>query len=129
MSPLFADLSPTTHVKIVFRDCSLYPKQLPLFCLLWLISANFAKTLVRKLWIWRHIMTPQTTHTKYRVTQKHHTYATEWNPPMKIVCVCHWLGILKVSTRDSSKNGSRPPWGATLGWRPVAILRRGLGGP
>jgi len=25
--------------KIVFGDSSLYPKQLPLFCLLWLISA------------------------------------------------------------------------------------------
>jgi len=25
---------------IVFRDSSLYPKQLPLFCLLWLISAS-----------------------------------------------------------------------------------------
>jgi len=25
--------------KIVFRDSSLYPKQLSLFCLLWLISA------------------------------------------------------------------------------------------
>ena len=26
--------------KIVFRDSSLYPKQLPLFCLLWLINAS-----------------------------------------------------------------------------------------
>jgi len=26
--------------KIVFRDSSLYPKQLFLFCLLWLISAS-----------------------------------------------------------------------------------------
>jgi len=26
--------------KIVFRDCSLYPKQLSLFCLLWLSSAS-----------------------------------------------------------------------------------------
>jgi len=26
--------------KIVFRDSSLYLKQLPLFCLLWLISAS-----------------------------------------------------------------------------------------
>jgi len=26
--------------KIVFRDSSLYPKQLPLFCLLWLICAS-----------------------------------------------------------------------------------------
>jgi len=26
--------------KIVFRDSSLYPKQLSLFCLLWLISAS-----------------------------------------------------------------------------------------
>jgi len=34
--------------KIVFRDSLLYPKQLSLFCLLWLISANFAKTLVWK---------------------------------------------------------------------------------
>jgi len=34
--------------KIVFRDSSLYPKQLSLVCLLWLISKNFAKTLVWK---------------------------------------------------------------------------------
>ena len=27
-------------LKIVFRDSSLYPKQLSLFCLLWLISAS-----------------------------------------------------------------------------------------
>jgi len=26
--------------KIVLRDCSLYLKQLPLFCLLWLICAS-----------------------------------------------------------------------------------------
>jgi len=29
-----------TCLKIVFRDSSLYPKQLSLFCLLWLISAS-----------------------------------------------------------------------------------------
>ena len=38
--------------KIVFRDSSLNPKQLFLFCLLWLSSANIAKTLVWKTWIW-----------------------------------------------------------------------------
>jgi len=36
---------------------SLYPKQLSLFRLLWLISANFTKTLVWKTWIWRQTMT------------------------------------------------------------------------
>jgi len=30
-------------IKFVFRYSSLYPKQFSLFCLLWLISANFAK--------------------------------------------------------------------------------------
>jgi len=30
---------PLRIFKIVFRDSSLYPKQLSLFCLLWLISA------------------------------------------------------------------------------------------
>jgi len=30
--------------KIVFRDSSLYPKQLPLFCLLWLINASADRT-------------------------------------------------------------------------------------
>jgi len=30
---------PLRMFKIVFRDSSLYPKQLSLFCLLWLISA------------------------------------------------------------------------------------------
>jgi len=66
-----------SHVKIVFCDSSLYPKQLLWFCLLWLISANFAKTLVWKTWIWRHIMTSQITHTQYKW---HHTYATELTP-------------------------------------------------
>jgi len=36
------------RIKIVLRDSSLYSKQLCLSCLLWLISANFAKTLVWK---------------------------------------------------------------------------------
>jgi len=36
---------PLRMFEIAFRDSSLYPKQLSLFCLLWLISANFAKTL------------------------------------------------------------------------------------
>ena len=31
---------PLRMFKIVFRDCSLYPKQLSLFCLLWLISGS-----------------------------------------------------------------------------------------
>jgi len=31
---------PLPLFKIVFRDSSLYPKQLPSFCLLWLISAS-----------------------------------------------------------------------------------------
>jgi len=45
----FWDFSPTLRMfKIVFRYSSLYPKQLSLFCLLWLISTNFAKTLVWK---------------------------------------------------------------------------------
>jgi len=33
-------LHPLRMFKIVFRDSSLYPKQLSLFCLLWLISAS-----------------------------------------------------------------------------------------
>jgi len=37
---------PLPTFKIVFRDSSLYPEQLSLFCLLWLISANFADTFV-----------------------------------------------------------------------------------
>jgi len=40
---------PLRMFKIVFRDGSLYPKQLYLFCLLWLISASFAKKLVWKI--------------------------------------------------------------------------------
>jgi len=31
---------PLRMFKIVFRDSLFYPKQLPLFCLLWLISAS-----------------------------------------------------------------------------------------
>jgi len=48
--------------KIVFRDSSLYPKPLLLFCLLWLISANLAKTLVLE----NVNMTSQTAHSKYQ---------------------------------------------------------------
>ena len=65
---------PLRMFKIVFRHSSLYAKQLSLFCLLWLISANFAKTLVWKTWIWRQIMTSQTTHTNYKW---HHTPRNE----------------------------------------------------
>jgi len=36
ISPLFSDLLSTT---ILFRDSQLHPKQLSLFCLLWLSSA------------------------------------------------------------------------------------------
>jgi len=39
---------PLRMFKFVFRDSSFYPKQLSLFCLLWLISVNIAKTLVWK---------------------------------------------------------------------------------
>ena len=62
--PLLQTFRPLRMFKIVFHDSSLYPKQLSLFCLLWLISANFAKTLIWKTWIWRQIMTSQITHTK-----------------------------------------------------------------
>jgi len=54
--PLLQTFRPLRMFKIVFHDSSLYPKQLSLFCLLWLISANFARTLVWKTWIWRQIM-------------------------------------------------------------------------
>ena len=42
ISPLFADLSSTRlyMFTIVFGDSSLYPKQLHLFCPLWLIRAS-----------------------------------------------------------------------------------------
>jgi len=40
ISPLFADLFPLRMCKTVFRDSWLYPKQLSLYCLLWLISAS-----------------------------------------------------------------------------------------
>ena len=36
--------SPLRMFKIVFHDSSLYPKQLSLFCLLWLISASADRT-------------------------------------------------------------------------------------
>jgi len=39
ISQRFASLRPLRTFKIVFRGSSLYPKQLSLFCLLWLISA------------------------------------------------------------------------------------------
>jgi len=69
---------PLRMCEIVFGDSSLYPKHLSLFCLLWLVSANFAKTLVWKTWIRRQIMTSQKTDIKYKW---HHT---PWmNPPWK----------------------------------------------
>jgi len=70
---------PLRMFKITFRDSSLYPKQLSIFCLLWLISANVAKTLVWKTCMWLQIMTSQTTHTKYKW---HHTPLNE-TPPWK----------------------------------------------
>jgi len=39
ISPLFAEFRPLHMFKIVFRDSSLYRKQLSLICLLWLSSA------------------------------------------------------------------------------------------
>jgi len=35
--------------KIVFRDSPLYPKQLSLFCLLWLISASVGRNAMATL--------------------------------------------------------------------------------
>jgi len=69
---------PLRMFKIVF-PLSLYPKKLSLFCLLWLLGANLAETLVWKKWIWCQIMTSQTTHNKYKW---HHTPLNEpptWN--------------------------------------------------
>jgi len=43
-------------------------------------------------WIWRHIVTSQTAHTKCKWSP----YATEWTPPMKIFCVRH-CGCFKKS--------------------------------
>jgi len=40
ISPLLQTFRPLCMFKIVFRDSSLYPKQLSLFCLLRLISAS-----------------------------------------------------------------------------------------
>jgi len=40
ISPLFTYFRPLRMFKIVFRDNSLYPKQLSLFCLLRLIRAS-----------------------------------------------------------------------------------------
>jgi len=40
ISPLFADLSSSKHIYDCIPNSSLYPKQLSLFCLLWLISAS-----------------------------------------------------------------------------------------
>jgi len=42
-------------------------------------------------WIWRQIVTSQRAHTKY----KSPPYVIEWNPPVKIFCVRHWLGGTK----------------------------------
>ena len=65
--------------KIVFRDSSLHPKQFSLFCLLWLMSANFAKALVWKTQTWRHKQPTPNINDTIR------------NHPMKIFCVRHWF--------------------------------------
>jgi len=38
-------------------------------------------------WIWRQIVTLQ----RPQTINKWPPYATEWNPPMKIFCVRHWV--------------------------------------
>jgi len=40
ISPLLQTFHPLRMFEIVFCDSSLYPKQLSLFCLVWLISAS-----------------------------------------------------------------------------------------
>jgi len=40
ISPLFADLSSTTHVRLCSAIVHFCPKQLSLLCLLWLFSAS-----------------------------------------------------------------------------------------
>jgi len=94
---LLQTFRPQRMFKIVFRNSSLYPKQLSLFCLLWLISGNFAKTFVWKRWVWRQLMTLPTTHTKYKW---HHTPLNE--PPHEnflrtplersnVFCILHFM--------------------------------------
>ena len=66
---------PLRMFKIVFRDRPLYPNHLSIFCLLWLISANFAKTLVWITWIWRHKQRTPNTNDTIRHWMKH----PSWN--------------------------------------------------
>jgi len=67
---------PERMFKIVFRDSSLYPKQLSLFCLLWLISGNSPKRLFGKheydVKLWGH---------KQRTPNTKTPYAAEWTTP------------------------------------------------
>ena len=48
--------------------------------------AYYVNKLRLKTWLWRQIVTSQTTHLKCKWPPS----ATEWNPPMKIFCVRHW---------------------------------------
>jgi len=71
--------------EIAFRDSSLYPKQLSLFCLLWMISVNFSKTLV-----WEYDVNYDVTNNRHKIQMT--SCATECNPPLiNIFCVRHWL--------------------------------------
>jgi len=108
-------LRPLCMSKIVFRDSSLYPKQ-SLFCLVWLISANFTETLVWKTWIWREIMTSQTTHTKYKW---HHTPLNE--TPIKFFWVRHWA---RHSVFSGPRNHSRKS--SNLKYPPTLNFNRNL---
>ena len=49
--------------------------------------AYYVNKLRLKTWKWRRTVTLQKVHTKY----KWPPYATEWNPPMKVFCVPHWI--------------------------------------
>ena len=89
--------------KFVFREFSLYSKQLSLVCLLWLVSANSTKTLVWKTWIWCQIMTSQTTHTKY---EWHHTPMNE--TPMKLFYVRHCRTPWFIIISDYKKKYKQP---------------------
>ena len=97
ISPLLPTFRPLRMFKIVFRNSSLYPKQLSLFCLLWLISANFAEKFIFE----NKNMTSQTTYTKYKWHNtplnetppwKFSAYATDQN--CQLECTKCWLVLV-----------------------------------
>jgi len=100
---------PLRMFKIVFRDSSLYRKQLSMFCLLWLSSTN-SKTAVVNITALRHLITSQQGKRKTKNLLDFYITKT-W----KFTCVLHavavlrgaWVGHVQGRRQDLAAGGSK----------------------